>query len=628
MIKGIGPIYAKKLVKAFGAEVFNVIESTPNLLRKVEGIGQHRMSMIIRAWSDQKVIREIMVFLYQHGISTARAVRIYKTFGADAIGVIQKDPYCLAREIRGIGFKSADQIAQKVGIAKDSPLRARAGISHILLEATDEGHCGLPIETLILSTSQALEVEKEIIKAALENELTTGELVGDNLNGEPCVFFKGLYLAETLIAKSLKKLLKGNLPWGILETDKAIPWVEEQFSLKLADSQKEALNLILQSKVSIVTGGPGVGKTTLIKSFLTILATKHMEILLTAPTGRAAKRMLETTGMNAKTIHRLLEFDPEKHDFKRNADNPLECHLLVVDETSMLDVPLMNSLLKALPRDAALILVGDIDQLPSVGPGSVLESIIDSNVFPVARLTEIFRQAAQSQIVLNAHRINQGQMPIISSREETSDFYFIESETPEDCKGKILELVKNRIPKAFKVDPLTEIQVLCPMNRGGVGARSLNIELQKVLSPLTPNKVERFGSSYSVGDKAMQITNNYDKDVYNGDIGYIKEVRQEEQELLIDFEGRLIPYDFNELDEIVLAYAISIHKSQGSEYPVIVIPLMMQHYPMLKRNLLYTGITRGKKLVILVGQKKALAMAVKDKNTKKRYTKLKEWLVI
>ncbi len=338
--------------------------------------------------------------------------------------------------------------------------------------------------------------------------------------------------------------------------------------------------------------------------------------------------MSETTGMNAKTIHRLLEYDPEKHDFKRNADNPLECHLLVVDETSMLDVPLMNSLLKALPLHAALILVGDIDQLPSVGPGSVLESIIDSNIFPVARLTKIFRQAAQSQIVLNAHRINQGQMPIFSSKEKTSDFYFIESETPEDCKDKILELIKNRIPKAFKVDPLTEIQVLCPMNRGGVGARSLNIELQKVLSPLTPNHVERFGSSYSVGDKAMQITNNYDKDVYNGDIGYIKEVRQEEQELFIDFEGRLIPYDFDELDEIVLAYAISIHKSQGSEYPVIVIPLMMQHYPMLKRNLLYTGITRGKKQVILVGQKKALAMAVKDKNTKRRYTKLIEWLVI
>ncbi len=628
MIKGIGPIYAKKLVKAFGNHVFEVIESSPEKLRTVEGIGQHRMSMIIRAWSDQKVIRDIMVFLYQHGISTARAVRIYKTFGADAIGVIQKDPYCLAREIRGIGFKSADQIAQKVGIAKDSPLRARAGISHILLEATDEGHCGLPIETLIALTSQALEVERDIIKTALENELTMGELVGDNLNGETCVFLKGLYLAEALIAKSLKKLLNGNLPWGELESDKAIPWVEEQLSLKLAESQKEALKLILQSKVSIVTGGPGVGKTTLIKSLLTILAAKHMEILLTAPTGRAAKRMSETTGMNAKTIHRLLEYDPEKHDFKRNADNPLECHLLVVDETSMLDVPLMNSLLKALPWDAALILVGDIDQLPSVGPGSVLESIIDSNIFPVARLTEIFRQAAQSQIALNAHRINQGQMPIIPSKEETSDFYFIESKTPEDCKEKILELVKNRIPKAFKVDPLTDIQVLCPMNRGGVGARSLNIELQKVLSPLTPNRVERFGSSYSVGDKVMQITNNYDKDVYNGDIGYIKEVRQEEQELFIDFEGRLIAYDFGELDEIVLAYAISIHKSQGSEYSVIMIPLMMQHYPMLKRNLLYTGITRGKKLVILVGQKKALAMAVKDKNTKKRYTKLKEWLVI
>lgn len=628
MIKGIGPVYAKKLVKSFGSEVFEIIESSPERLRTVEGIGQHRMSMIIRAWGDQKVIRDIMVFLYQHGISTARAVRIYKTFGADAIGVIQKDPYCLAREIRGIGFKSADQIAQKVGIAKDSPLRARAGISHILLEATDEGHCGLPIEALISLTAQALEIEKEIIKTALETELASGELVGDNLNEEPCVFLKGLYLAETLIAKSLKKLSLGSPPWRDIETDKAIPWVEEQHSIKLAESQKEALKLILTSKVSVITGGPGVGKTTLIKSLLTILAAKHMEIILTAPTGRAAKRMSETTGFDAKTIHRLLEYDPEKHNFKRNADNPLECHLLVVDETSMLDVPLMNSLLKALPLYAALILVGDIDQLPSVGPGSVLESIIESNVFLVARLTEVFRQAAKSQIISNAHRINQGLMPLFPSKEEKLDFYFIESETSEDCQSKILELVKTRIPKAFTVDPLTEIQVLCPMNRGGVGARSLNIELQKVLSPLTPNRVERFGSSYSVGDKVMQITNNYDKDVYNGDIGYIKEVRQEEQELLINFDDKFISYDFGELDEIVLAYAISIHKSQGSEYPVIIIPLMMQHYPMLKRNLIYTGITRGKKLVILVGQKKSLAMAVKDKNTKKRYTKLKEWLLI
>ncbi|AIL13854.1 recombinase RecD (plasmid) [Candidatus Paracaedimonas acanthamoebae] len=628
MIKGIGPVYAKKLVKAFGEDVFNVIESSPERLRTIEGIGQHRMSMITRAWSDQKVIRDIMVFLYQHGISTARAVRIYKTFGADAIGVIQKDPYCLAREIRGIGFKSADQIAQKVGIAKDSPLRALAGISYILLKATDEGHCGLPVKTLISSTAQTLEIEEEIIKTALKIELTGGELIGDTLNEEPYVFLKGLYLAETLIAKSLKRLSSGRPPWRDIEVVKAIPWVEEQLSIKLAESQKEALKLILTSKVSIVTGGPGVGKTTLIKSVLTILSAKHMEILLTAPTGRAAKRMSETTGLQAKTIHRLLEYDPEKHDFKRNADNPLECQLLIVDETSMLDVPLMNSLLKALPLNAALILVGDIDQLPSVGPGSVLESIIESKAFPVARLTEIFRQAAQSQIISNAHRINQGLMPLFPSKVEVADFYFIESESPEDCKDKILELVKDRVPRAFKVDALTEIQVLCPMNRGGVGARSLNIELQKVLSPLTPNRVERFGSIYSVGDKVMQITNNYDKDVYNGDIGYIKEVRQEEQELLINFEERLVTYDFGELDEVVLAYAISIHKSQGSEYPVIIIPLMMQHYPMLKRNLLYTGITRGKKLVILVGQKKSLAMAVKDKNTKKRYTKLKEWLVI
>ncbi|MBN9344203.1 MAG: recombinase RecD [Caedibacter sp. 38-128] len=627
MIKGIGPVYAKKLVKAFGSQVFEVIEATPHLLRTVEGIGQYRMTMITRAWDDQKVIREIMVFLYQHGISTARAVRIYKTFGADAIRVIKEDPYCLAREIRGIGFKSADQIAQKVGIAKDSPLRVRAGISHVLLDAMDEGHCGLPIEVLLTSTAQALEVPADIVKPVLETELAAGELVGDTLEGETCVFLKGLYLAETLIAKSLKKLSSGKPPWGMLDSDKAIPWVEKRLSITLAESQKEALKLILNSKVSIITGGPGVGKTTLIKSLLKILAAKHLEILLTAPTGRAAKRLFETTGFEAKTIHRLLEYDPEKHDFKRNEEEPLECQLLVVDEVSMLDVPLMHSLLKALPPQAALILVGDIDQLPSVGPGAVLDALIKSEVFPVAQLKEIFRQAAQSQIISNAHRINQGLMPLFSQKEEKSDFYFIESQTPEECKDKILELVKNRIPKTFSFNPITEIQVLCPMNRGGVGARSLNIELQKVLNPTAQNRVERFGSIYGVGDKVMQIANNYDKDVYNGDIGYIREIYQEEQELRIDYEGRLISYDFSELDEVVLAYATTIHKAQGSEYPAVVIPLMMQHYPMLKRNLLYTGITRGKQLVILVGQKKALAMAVRDQQAKKRYTKLKEWLV-
>ena len=626
MIRGIGPVYAKRLVKMFGKDVFDIIEAEPERLREVEGIGPKRADKITAGWADQKVIREIMVFLHEHGVGTARAVRIFKTYGTDAVQVMSENPYRLAKDIRGIGFRTADLIAEKLGIEKTAMIRVRAGISFALTEAMGDGHCGLPRTELIGLAGKLLEVPAPLIEGALAEELAEETVTADCVEDTDCIFLTGLYLAERSIAEQLKRIRAGALPWPDIDADKALPWIQRKTGLTLASSQAEAIRIALRSKTMVITGGPGVGKTTIVNSILRILAAKSVNLLLCAPTGRAAKRMGEATGMEAKTIHRLLEFDPQSFGFKRNDENPLECDLLVVDESSMVDVSLMQSLMKAVPSHAALLVVGDIDQLPSVGPGQVLADIIESGAVPVVRLTEVFRQAAQSKIITTAHAINAGRLPDLAPPDGNTDFYFVPADDPEQAVPRIVELVSRRIPRKFGFDPIKDVQVLCPMNRGGVGARSLNIELQAALNPAGEKKVERFGWTFAPGDKVMQIENDYDKDVYNGDIGMIEDVDLDEGEVAVDFDGRTVTFVFGELDTLVPAYAATIHKSQGSEYPAVVIPVMTQHYAMLQRNLIYTGVTRGKKLVVLVGQKKAVAIAVKNVSGRRRWSKLDEWL--
>ena len=626
MIRGIGPVYAKKLVRAFGDHVFDIIETDPERLREVDGIGPVRAERITAAWAEQKAVREIMMFLHGHGVGTARAVRIFKTYGADAVQVMSENPYRLARDIRGIGFKTADAIAMRLGIEKTAMIRIRAGVAHALTEAMDDGHCGLPAAELLPLAAGLLEAPEDLVRAAIDEELAAGSVVADRVGDTPCVFLAGLHRAEHGIAGRLCRIAAGTLPWPRIDPDKALPWIEQHTGLTLAKSQSAAIRLALSSKVLVITGGPGVGKTTIVNAILRILAAKGASLLLCAPTGRAARRMTETSGFEARTIHRLLEVDPMSGGFRRDADNPVDCHLLVVDEASMVDVLLMHALLKAVPDHAALLIVGDIDQLPSVGPGQVLADVIASGAIPVVRLTEVFRQAAMSRIIVNAHRINEGITPDLDKPGGESDFYFVPAHDPETAVLRIVELVRTRIPRRFGLDPIRDIQVLCPMNRGGVGARSLNIELQAALNPAGERKVERFGWTFAPGDKVMQIENDYDKEVYNGDIGRIDNVDPEAGEITARFDDRVVTYGFGELDALVPAYATTIHKSQGSEYPAVVIPIMMQHYVMLQRNLLYTGVTRGKRLVVLVGQRKAVAIAVKAASGRRRWSKLREWM--
>jgi len=622
MVKGIGPHFAKKLVKAFGVDVFEVIEQTPERLQELDGIGPKRRQKVTSAWAEQKAIRDIMVFLQSHGVGTSRSVRIYKTYGDEAIDKVRENPYRLALDIHGIGFKTADTLAQRLGIGPQSLIRAQAGVRHVLQEWSGDGHCAAFRDKLVEMAVQLLEIPENVIVQAIGEELAEENLVSEIIDGQEALFLTPLYRAETGCASNLLRLRQGASPWGEIDTAKAIPWVEEKTGLTLSESQKTAVDRVLRSKVSVITGGSGVGKTTLVNSILKVLRAKRINIGLCAPTGRAAKRLTESTGLEAKTVHRLLEFDPQAFAFKHNDENPLDVDLLVIDEASMMDVALMNQLLKAVPSSAALLIVGDVDQLPSVGPGAVLADIIESGQIPTVRLTEIFRQAATSKIIVNAHKINQGQVPQAESGGEKSDFYCITADTPEDVFAKLIHVVTERIPKRLSFHPVNDIQVLTPMNRGGLGARSLNVELQARLNGESEPKITKYGSTYAPGDKVIQNVNNYDKEVFNGDIGTVQKIDVEESLLQIQFDDRVVEYEFSELDEISLAYATSIHKSQGSEYPVVVIPLAMQHYMLLERNLIYTGVTRGKKLVVIVAQPKALGMAVRTQRSQKRLTNL------
>jgi exodeoxyribonuclease V alpha subunit len=575
---------------------------------------------VTSAWAEQKVVREIMVFLQSHGVGTARAVRIYKTYGDQAVERVQENPYRLALDIHGIGFKTADAIAERLGIPHDALIRAQAGVRHVLQEIAGDGHCAAYQDGLLEAAVKLLEIPEPIIGQAIEEELAQENLIAEPIEEKPALFLAALHRAERGVAEHIARL-GGEPCWGPIDTDRAIPWVEDKTGLNLSESQRKAVARAVNGKVTVITGGPGVGKTTVVNSILRIIRAKGVKVLLCAPTGRAAKRLSESTSSEAKTIHRLLEFDPRTMGFKHNQDAPLDGELVVVDEVSMVDTALMNQLLRAVPDHCGLLLVGDVDQLPSVGPGAVLADMIGSSSVPTVRLTEIFRQAASSKIIVNAHRINRGQMPERSEKAE-SDFYFIGSDTPEDIHDKLLQVVTERIPKRFGLHPIDDIQVLTPMNRGGLGARSLNVELQQRLNPSAEPRITRFGWTYAPGDKVIQTVNNYDKDVFNGDIGRVVKIDEEEGLVFIDYDGRRVEYETGELDEISLAYATTVHKSQGSEYPAVVIPLGMQHYMLLERNLLYTAVTRGKRLVVVIGQTKALAMAVKRLGSVKRLTNL------
>ncbi|MGD9974878.1 MAG: ATP-dependent RecD-like DNA helicase, partial [Desulfatirhabdiaceae bacterium] len=633
LIKGIGPKIAERIVSSFGKDTLNVIEEDTDKLSRVDGIGEKRVAMIKKAWDDQKEIREVMLFLQSHGVSPAYATKIFKHYGNDSIKTVQENPYRLAMDIFGIGFVTADRIAEKLGFSKDSELRAKAGVIYVLHQLADEGHVFYPRPRLIEKSREKLQTEPDIIQDAITKLTEEQHLVLDELpageesfkNDQTAVYLKKYHLCESRAAARLKMLTLAPSSLRKIDMAAALTWVQQRLDIQLADRQAAALNQALESKAMVITGGPGTGKTTIIRSLIEIFSRLHLQILLAAPTGRAAKRMSEATGHPASTIHRLLAYSIQKGGFQKNEDHPLDCDLLILDETSMIDIILMHHLLKAVPVSARLILVGDIHQLPSVGAGNVLADIIGSGLIPVVELNEIFRQARGSRIIVNAHQICAGVIPRLTEQAADSDFYFIEREDPQAAVDLILKLVVERIPNRFHLDPIADVQILSPMNRGIAGVANLNQVLQNALNA-GDDQLNRGGRSFRMGDKVMQIRNNYDKDVYNGDIGRITGINLDDQEVVITFDGREVIYDLSDMDEVVLAYAVSIHKSQGSEYPAVIIPVLTQHYVLLQRNLIYTAITRGKRLVVIVGSKKAIAMAIRNNKIERRFTLLENRL--
>lgn len=617
LVKGIGPKFAQLIVNRFGLDTIEIIETDIKRLYEVPGIGQKRVEKIAESWEKQKDIKNVMLFLQGYGVSTAYAAKIYRQYGKESIDTVKTNPYKLADDIWGIGFKTADTIASKMGYEKNDLRRLKSGVTYTLSHMAEEGNVYAEEEQLVKSAIELLDADEAPVRQAISEMLQSEDLIAD----AEAIYMPPFYYAEVGTANRLNKLLdcvEGNL-FNIISD---ISVISKQTGVEYDEVQAEAIREAVSSKVMVLTGGPGTGKTTTTQGIIAALRAMGLRILLAAPTGRAAKRMSEATGMEAKTIHRLLEYNP-KDGYKRNDDNPLEGDALIVDECSMIDLLLMNNLMKAIPAGMRLVLVGDIDQLPSVGAGNVLRDIIDSKRIPVIRLTRIFRQAQESRIVMSAHAINKGVFPDTSNGKNT-DFFFIQQEDPEQAVDTIVKLVKERLPNAYK-RPTSDIQVLTPMQRGVVGAANLNMALQTVLNPGQVS-LNRSGYSFRQGDRVMQLRNNYDKEVFNGDLGYIEKVDMEDRTLFVCFDGRTVEYDVSELDELTLAYATTIHKSQGSEYPIVVMPVLMTHYVMLQRNLIYTGITRAKKICVLVGTKKALSFAIRNLSVLKRNTKLKERL--
>lgn len=629
LIKGIGPTYADRIVDIFGGDVLHVIDKEPERLLEVPGLGKKRVERIATCWQDQKSIRDVMIFLQKYGVSPTYAQKIFKSYGNQSIQKVNENPYCLARDIFGIGFSSADKIAESMGVEKNSPKRIDAGIEYVLSQLSNDGHVCYPIAEFLVEAEKVLEVDKELIGQRIYGLVDANRIVVSDLVFEgvvnPFIWIRALYLSEMGIARELKRLIRGRSNLRPINHEKAIEWVQEKLQIRLADNQKVAVIKSLTEKVQVITGGPGTGKSTITNAILTITSALTDNIILAAPTGRAAKRMTEITGKKASTIHTLLEFDFKKMGFKRDKSNPLECDLIIIDEASMIDTSLMYSLLKAITDHARVIFVGDINQLPSVGPGNVLKDLIASDCVSVTMLNEIFRQAEGSRIITNSHRINQGLFPDIRNLSD-SDFFFIEAEEKEDVMKQILSLVTLRLPKKYGYHPMEDIQVLSPMKKGVVGTENLNMILQEALNKKA-SYVFQAGKKLQVDDKVMQIRNNYKKEVFNGDIGYVTKIDNTEQKVTINFDSKLVEYDFRDLDEVVLAYAISVHKFQGSECPCIVMPVHTTHFMLLGKNLLYTGVTRGKKLVVLVGTKKALYMAINRDEVKKRYTGLLQAIV-